>query len=81
MTPRIFVCAVLVVLTTVGIPPCEAGSPVSNEAVNAIRKKTQKWEPADPSQNPFANFTEEQLRTLLGLKIGTVPTSEPNLTP
>lgn len=42
------------------------GHPISQEMVNEIRQSNALWTPMEVSENPLANYTEEQLRGMLG---------------
>jgi hypothetical protein len=46
-----------------------ARHPVSMEMVSHIQKSTTLWTPVAYEENPFVNFSEEQLRGLLGTEL------------
>jgi cathepsin B len=50
---------------------------VSREIVKDIYEKTQSWEPMEVDQNPFKDYTIEELKGLLGT-IKTNPTGLPS---
>eukprot|EP00347_Sterkiella_histriomuscorum_P011695 403371460 len=53
-------------LAVIGTASFVAAHPVSQEMVNAIRSSNALWTPTEVSQNKFANYTEAQLKGLLG---------------
>lgn len=43
-----------------------ATHPVNDQLIGTIKRQTSLWNPAEVHENPFANYTEEQLQGLLG---------------
>lgn len=39
---------------------------INKEMVSAIKTKTSIWKPYEPEENPFRDFTDEQLLMLVG---------------
>eukprot|EP00347_Sterkiella_histriomuscorum_P003859 403362666 len=53
-------------LAVIGTASFVAAHPVSQEMVNAIRSSNALWTPTEVSENKFANYTEAQIKGLLG---------------
>ena len=49
------------------------GHPIREDVYNEIKKRTTQWIPKEISENPLANYTEEQIRGLLGTFTDEIP--------
>jgi len=47
----------------------QANSIVNQEMVDAIRSANALWVPAEVSENKFANYTDQEIKNLLGTVI------------
>ncbi len=53
-----------------------ATNPVSQDMVNQIRAANALWEPVEVKDNIFANYSTEQIKSLLGTVL-SIPTELP----
>lgn len=58
----------LVIVGTVALV-ASALHPVSEPMVNSIKEKTRLWEPIEHQENPFKDYTKEDLMGMLGTYI------------
>lgn len=55
-----------------------ATNPVSQDMVNQIRAANALWEPVEVKDNIFANYSTEQIKSLLGTVL-SIPTELPQV--
>ncbi len=50
-----------------------AFSPIRKEVVDRVKANTDKWQPCEVEENPFKDYTEDQIKHLFGLPLDAVP--------
>jgi cathepsin B len=59
----------MIVIALLGLTAVLAMHPVNHDIINHVKKHATTWTPYEHNENPFKDWTEDEIKNMLGLKI------------